>query len=86
MQKLHAATGPNRASGTELLYFIGCSIAAPAPFAIIGKSAPNGILPWKSLNRHSVWSTTRPGCECIQTHIAGAGLNLAIVNLTYGGE
>ena len=45
MRKLHAATGPNRATGSELLSRI-CNTSTPAPYAIIGKSARNGNLPW----------------------------------------
>jgi hypothetical protein len=80
MQKLHAATGPNRATGTELLFFI-CTTSTPAPYAIIGKLAPNGIMPCKSLKGRSVRATTCPGFRCILTHIVGASLNLAVVNL-----
>jgi hypothetical protein len=85
MYKLHAATGPDRGSDLELL-FCTCIASTPAPFAIIGKLAPFGAVPWNPLWGHSLRATTRLERDCIQKHIAGASLNLASGNLASGGE
>ena len=76
MHRLHAATGPHSVSDLELL-FCTCFASTPAPFAIIGKLAPIGEMPWQPLPGHSVPATTRLERECIQWHIAGASLNSA---------
>ena len=85
MPKLHAATGPDRVSDLELL-FCTCFASTPAPFAIIGKLAPIGAMPWRPVPGHSVPATTRLERECIQWHIAGASLNSASLILAFGGE
>jgi hypothetical protein len=84
MHRLHAATGPDRGSDLELL-FCTCFASTPAPFAIIGKLASFGAMPWNPKwgirsRRQRVWN------DCIQKHIAGASLNLASGSLSSGGS
>ncbi len=85
MRKLHAMTGPDNVSDSELLFFT-CFTSTLAPFAINGKSAPFGSMPWKPYVGHSIQAITRVECECIQSHSAGASLNSASGNLTLVGN
>jgi hypothetical protein len=65
MNKLHAVTGPDRVSDLELLFCTSFA-STPAPFAIIGKLAPFGAMPWNPFWGHLLRATTRLERECIQ--------------------
>jgi hypothetical protein len=82
MQMLHAAAASNGASFLELR-FCTCSDSIPAPFAINGKSAPIGTMPWKPKTGHSVQAATCFGRECFQSHSTGAGLDSALTSLAF---
>jgi hypothetical protein len=85
MHKLHATTGPNRASGPELL-FCTCFTSIPAPFAIIGKLSAFRDYALETLLGRWCLAATRLESACIQSHSAGASVFSTSVNLAFGGE
>ena len=85
MHKLHATTGPNSASGPELL-FCTCFTSIPAPFAIIGKLSAFRDYALETLLGRSCRAATRLESACIQSHGAGASVFSTAENLAFSGE
>jgi hypothetical protein len=83
MHGLHAATGPKRATGAELLNCI-CSASTQRPMPFLVSQRGTGICLGDAIRGFRP-GDNMSGMWCIQKHILGARLNLVFENLTYGG-